>query len=324
MDRHWGGPRRVIKMVLAVLAAWILLSVALFFISAGTTEGVSNNAEKALSDEGNLVTGSTILVLGSDERPKRIREQLAARGEDPGKGGRADSILLLHASLGSVRRLSILRDSFAEIPGHTPQKINSAYFLGGPELMIETVEGFLGNGVQIDHLIEVDFAEFPDLIDAIGGVDVKAANKICAPGFDGAGEGVNLSKGEHHLGGREALAFARVRNNPCAPQEDDGHRAARQQEVLSGIRAQALSPSTFLRLPWVSWQAPRAIKADLEGPGLSILFLDLLTGGTGETTVLEPDGGQDLSGNLIISEEAKTRAVEELLGESNPAGRGGG
>lgn len=307
-------PRRVVAIVLALVAGWILLSAVLFFVSAQTTRGVSDRAEEALSGSGNLLTGATILVLGSDERPQRLREQLAEQGLDPGDDGRADSILLLHASFGDVRRLSILRDSFAEIPGHEPQKINAAYSLGGAPLMIRTVEQFMGNGLEIDHLIEVKFANFPDLIDALGGVDVTVENEICAPGYEGNAEGVNLEPGDHHLDGQDALEFARVRDNPCAPDEDDRARAARQQEVLAGIRSQALSPSAFFRLPWASWQAPRAIRTDMRGPGLAALFTDILTGGTGDTNVLE-FSGTNPDGSVEVSEETRAQAVAELTGE---------
>jgi LCP family protein required for cell wall assembly len=313
-ERRPGTAKRALKVILLVLVGWVLLSGVLFLISAQTTRGITDRAEEALSGEGNLLTGSTILVLGSDERSERIKEQLAELGQPVGEGGRADSILLLHVAFGEVRKLSILRDSFAEIPGHEPQKINAAYFLGGPPLMIETVEGFLGNGLQIDHLIEVKFDDFPELIDALGGVDVNPESEICSPGFDGAGEGVNLDAGEHHLDGKDALSYARVRTNPCAPEEDDRARAARQQEVLSAIRSQALSPSTFVRLPWASWEAPRAIRTDLRGPGLAALFADLLSGGTGETKVLEPTGPTNSDGSLPVSEEARAQAVDELLG----------
>ena len=307
-------PGRVLKLVLALAALWILVSAVLFFVSAQTTRGVTDRAEEALSGEGSLLTGSTILVLGSDERSERVEEQLEALGQDLGERGRADSILLLHVAFGEVRRLSILRDSVAEIPGHETQKINAAYFLGGAPLMIRTVEQFMGNGLEIDHLIEVSLADFPDLIDALGGVDVTAENEICAPGFDGAGQGFDLPAGEHHLDGEDALSFARVRTNPCAPEEDDRMRAARQQEVLSGIRSQVLSPLTFLRLPWVSWEAPRAIRTDLRGPGLAALFADLLTGGTGETQVLDGQPSVEFPGALDVSEEARAQAVDDLLG----------
>lgn len=319
-DGSSGGPReitpgRVAKVVAGVAVAWIVLSAVLFGVSAQTTRGVPERTEQALAEGGGgtLLAGSTILVLGSDERPQRVQDALAEQGSDFSEGGRADSIMLLHAGLGNVNRLSILRDSVAEIPGQGTQRINAAYFYGGPPLMIETVESFMGNDLQIDHVILVSFERFPDLIDALGGIDVTAENEICAEGFDGAGDGLQLEAGKHHLDGRTALTFARVRKNDCAPEEDDRARAARQQEVFSGIRSQALSPSAFLRLPLVGWEAPRAIRTDLRGPGLAMLFADLLTGGTGESSVLEPTTVNP-DGSVTVSEESRAQAVDELLG----------
>ncbi len=305
----WSTRRRVLTALLALLGGWLLLSLVLFFVSAGTEKGVSPQAERALSPGGSLLTGSTILVLGSDERPGNNKTA-------PGEGGRADSILLLRVGFGTVRRLSILRDSLAEIPGVGPDRINSAYAVGGPELMIETVENFLGNGLEINHLVEVNLSRFPKLIDSLGGVTVDNKSKICSPVFDSnlTGE-FNLGKGEQQLSGPEALSYARVRTNPCAPGEDDRARAARQQQVVSGIRDQLLSPTTFFRLPWVSWRAPRTIRSDLEGPGLSALFADIVTGGTGKTRVLQPDETSlNAGGALTIPEEERAQAVDELLG----------
>ena len=95
-----------------------------------------------------------------------------------------------------MRKLSIPRDAAAEIPGHGTQKINAAYALGGPALMIETVEGFLGNGLKINHVIEVDFEDFPEFIDALGGITVNNKTRICAPPFDNFYSGFNFTKGE--------------------------------------------------------------------------------------------------------------------------------
>jgi LCP family protein required for cell wall assembly len=218
-------PGRVLKWIALAIAGWLLLSLVLFLISAQIQDGVSPQAERALSDDGNLLTGSTILVLGSDAR---TGESIDESQSGP---SRADSIMLVHASLGSVRKLSIPRDIEVEIPGHGTNKINAAYAFGGPALTIETIEGFLGNGLQISHLVEVDFEDFPELIDSLGGVTVKNKTRICAPPFDNFWKGFRLRKGERELDGRRALGYARVRKNPCAPAEDDRDRAARQQEV---------------------------------------------------------------------------------------------
>jgi LCP family protein required for cell wall assembly len=275
-------------------------------VSAQIQDGVSPEAERALSNEGNLLTGSTILVLGSDARTGESID------ESQGGPSRADTIMLVHASLGSVRKLSIPRDIEVDIPGHGINKINAAYALGGPALTIETVESFLGNGLEISHLVEVDFEDFPELIDSLGGITVNNKTRICSPPFDNFWKGLRFRKGEIELDGTRALGFARVRKNPCSPAEDDRARAARQQEVLRAIGDQVTSVSTFFRLPWVSWQAPKALKTDMRGPGLMALFADMATGNSDETEVLE--AGCCINGsNLFVSDGAKEDAVRKLV-----------
>jgi LCP family protein required for cell wall assembly len=311
-DREPGERRdltlgRVLKWAVVAIVCWLLLSMVLFLISAQVEQGVSDSAKRALSTQGTLLSGTNILVLGSDQRGG---ESIDKSQSGP---GRADSIMVVHSAFGSVRKLSIPRDSFAQIPGHGAQKINAAYAIGGPALMIQTVEEFLGNGLKISHLIEVDFKDFPKLIDALGGVTVNNKTRICAPPFDNFWKGFRLPKGEQHLNGTKALGFSRVRKNPCAPNENDLDRAARQQEVLTGIRHQLTSPTTFFRLPLVSWRAPKALRSDLRGPGLMELFTDLATGGTGGTMVLEPSCLSCGPGSsLMVSEGARSDAVEKL------------
>ena len=290
--------RRILKWVAIAVGAWLLLSFVLFMVSAQITDGVSDETEQALSSGGSLLTGSTILVLGSDQRPEDTLEPGVA-----GLPARADSILLMHVGLGSVRKLSVLRDTPVDIPGHGTQKINAAYAFGGAPLMIKTVEAYLGNGLEVNHIVEVSFEDFPDFIDALGGIDVKLDDCIQSNSF--GGKRVRLSKGEHHLDGNDALAFARVRENECDLSEDDRARAARQQQVMSAIRDQILSPSTFFRLPLVSWEAPQTLRTDLKGPGLLALFTDLMTGGPGKTNVLEC---------LPCTEAERAEAVDDLVG----------
>jgi LCP family protein required for cell wall assembly len=302
--------KRVLKWIGVAVGAWLLLSLVLFFVSSQLEQSATERAERALSGGGNLVTGSTVLVLGSDERSKETAE--------PGSGGpgRADSVMLLRVGVGSVRKLSILRDSYSEIPGHLPQKINAAYAIGGTALMIETVEQFMGNDLRINHVVEINFEDFPELIDALGGIDVDVQRRICAPPFGNFPRGIRLGKGDHHLNGRRALGFARVRKNPCNPEEDDRARAKRQQQVLGAIRSRLLSPVTFFRLPWVSWQAPKTVRTDMAGPNLFALFGDLVTGGAGKTRVLEPTClGCGPGSSAVVSPEAKRREVRRLLGD---------
>jgi LCP family protein required for cell wall assembly len=296
--------------VLAVCVAWVLLSTVLFFISAGTQKGVSKETEQALSSQGSILTGSNILVLGSDARPKGSKE--------PGAGGpsRSDSIMLLHVGVGSVRKLSIPRDAQAQIPGHGPDKINAAYALGGTPLAIKTIEGYLGNGLKINHVIEVNFEEFPKFIDSLGGVDVTLKKCVRAAPFGefgtkGGRPALKFKKGTHHLTGHQALGFSRIRKNLCDPKEDDRDRAARQQLVMSSLRGKITSPRTFIHLPWVAWHAPRTVKTDLAGPGMSALAIDIATGGAGKTNVLRPDTLDP----FVVSEAERRIQVRRLLGK---------
>jgi LCP family protein required for cell wall assembly len=304
-DRPPITPGRVLKWVALAIAGWLVLSLVLFLISAQTQDGVSAETERALSSEGSLFTGSNILVLGSDVR---TGESIDESQSGP---GRADTIMLVHAAFGSVRKLSIPRDVEVDIPGHGINKINAAYALGGPALTIETVESFLGNGVKVNHVVEVDFKNFPDFIDSLGGVTVRNKSRICSPPFDNFWKGLNFRKGEIHLNGTRALGYARVRKNSCAPGEDDRQRAARQQQVLSAIGSQVKSPSTFFRLPWVSWNAPRTLRSDMNGVQLMGLFADMATGSSDQTEVLEATCCR--GSNLFVSEGAKADAVRKLV-----------
>ena len=301
-------PRRALKWLGLAILGWILLSLVLFLISAALQEGVSGKAEDSLSSGGSLLTGSTILVVGSDERTTKKFGDAGAP--------RADSIMLIRASLGRIRTLSILRDSFAQIPGHGPQKINSAYAIGGAALMVETVESFMGHGLKVNHVAEVDFEGLPDLVDALGGITVTAKREICAPPFEEFRGTVRFRKGENDVDGRRALAFARVRRNPCAPEETDQARAERQQEVLKGIRGRLISPGAFIRLPWASWKAPKTVKTDMGGLALMSLFGDLASGTIERTPVLGFSClGCGPGGSALVPEAAKDDAVRKLLGK---------
>jgi LCP family protein required for cell wall assembly len=299
-------PGRVLKWVVLAVVGWLLLSLVLFLVSAQLQDGVSADAERSLSQGGSMLGGSNILVLGSDARTGDSIDESASGPS------RADTIMIVHAELGGVRKLSIPRDTEAEIPGHGSRKINAAYALGGPALTIETVENFLGSGLEINHLVEVDFKDFPAFIDALGGITVDNKSRVCSPPFDNFWRGLRFRKGELDLNGTRALGYARVRKNPCAPAEDDRARAARQQEVMRAIGAQAKSPSTFFRLPWVSWQAPRALKTDMKGPSLMGLFADIATSSSDETDVLQGTCC-DLEGDIQVSPGTRAEAVDKLL-----------
>jgi LCP family protein required for cell wall assembly len=286
--RRWTRPRRLLLLLLAFVVGWIGLSIVLFLLSATFEQpGPSDNVSGVLDSGGfPLTSASNILVLGSDQRPKGSHEP----GASTSGPSRSDVIMLVRTGGGHSARLSIPRDTIVNIPGHGLQKINAAYAFGGARLAIRTVKALLG--IPINHLVEVNFTNFPALIDAMGGLTYTGPC-VYARVDGGASQGgvtLRLKAGTHHVNGEQALALARVRHNSCNPAESDLTRAKRQQQIFSDMKSRLLSPSTFFRLPWVSWKAPEAIRSDMSGPTLLMVFGALAMGGTPQTRLLEPTG----------------------------------
>ena len=201
--------------------------------------------------------------------------------------------MLIRTGGGHAARLSIPRDTVVSIPGHGLQKINAAYAFGGPALSISMVKNYLG--IPINHLVEVNFENFPELIDAMGGIDYKGGCVISRinGGFRSGGYTLRLKRGTHHLDGKQALALARTRKNLCAPNETDLQREEHQQALFQDMKSRLLSPSSFIRLPLIAWNAPPAIVSDMSGPTLLGLFAALGSSGTPPTRILRPSGAVD-------------------------------
>jgi LCP family protein required for cell wall assembly len=308
-------PGRIVAYLALAVAGWLLISLLVFLVSAQVQSSkISDAADAKLSGGGfTLTEPNTILVLGSDARTKDRAEPGA---QTIGAPSRADSILLLRVGGGANAQLSILRDTVVDIPGRGPNKINAAYAFGGPGLAIDTVESFLD--IQINHLVEVNFENFPELIDALGGVTVKTGRVVSKinGGKTNGGTTLRLKPGEHELSGDEALALARTRKNEARPNEDDQTRVRRQQHILSAIKDKVVSFETFIRLPWVSWAAPQAVRSDMSGPTLLGLVGAELTGGNAKRYVLRPTGGTTLpdgGAGLTVDDAAKQRAVQRFL-----------
>jgi LCP family protein required for cell wall assembly len=300
---------RVLGYVAAAIAGWLLLSLLLFLISAQVErKGVNESAGGALKKSGYTLTSpNTILVLGSDARTKDSKEPGANKIGQP---SRSDTIMLMRVGGGKSARLSIPRDTIVDIPGHGRDKINAAYAYGGPGLATKTVSQYLG--IDVNHIVEVNFANFPAFIDALGGINYTGGCVLSNinGGRKNGGYTLRLRRGTHHLDGEQALALARTRKNECNTRQNDLNRAARQQKILSGIKGRLLSPATFFRLPLVSWQAPKAIRSDMAGPALLGLFGSVATSSSPPPRVLPgvPEGN-----GLTVPDAVKQREVRRFL-----------
>jgi LCP family protein required for cell wall assembly len=311
----WSITRRVLKYLAIAVVAWILLSVLLFVISAQIETGsLPASASAALSSGPNMLTSTdTVLIIGTDQRPKGSREPGANTNDT---GSRSDTLMLWRIGGGTSRRLSIPRDTVASIPGHGVSKINAAYAYGGPALTIRTVEQF--TGIKINHVIIVNLAAFPQFIDAIGGIDIRTGRvcSVISGGTQNGGFSLFLRPGVHHLDGRDALTLARTRENRCNPAENDLTRVQRQQEILNAIKGKLLSVGTFFRLPVASWDAPKVLRTDMGGFTLLTLFAAAELGGSAPVHVLQPSGSTTLPDGesaLTVTPDAVHAAVAKLL-----------
>jgi LCP family protein required for cell wall assembly len=299
--------RRVAKWAVIAVAGWILLSFLLFMISAQIQAGkMPDRVKNALDDGGNMLTSANnILVLGSDRRP----------GE-PGPS-RADTIMLLRYGGGKAARLSIPRDTQVDIPGHGSSKVNAAFAYGGTPLMIKTLKQWLG--IEINHVVVVDFKNFPKFVDSLGGVSMDLKGCIVSHfegrtpryGCKGNFKHCKAKSGKTHLSGEEALDVVRIRKNSCAPFESDLTRARRQQQFLDAVKHRTFSPFAFPRWPWAAWRAPRAVRSDMGGLSLLALFFDSEVSGAAKPTVLRPINPG--ANPLQVSPAEKEAAVQRFL-----------
>ena len=297
------GGRRVARWLLGAIVAWVLLSALVFLVSAQIQQGKVSDANQYLGGAGYpLTSANNILVLGSDVRD----EETAEPGAQTTGNGRSDSILLLRIGGGANSRMSIARDTVVDIPGAGRQKINAAYAIGGPALAVQTVEQY--TGVDINHLMIVSFEDFPDLIDAMGGITYRGGCVVSRinGGFRNGGYTLRLKAGKTHIDGRQALALARTRKNSCNRNEDDLTRARRQQKIVAAMKRRLLSPMAFARLPLISWNLPKALRSDMSGPTLLGVFGALSVVGSPRTEVLGTVSGQ-------IPESVKQARIRRFL-----------
>lgn len=185
---------------------------------------------------------------------------------------RTDSMILasIDTNKKSVKLVSFMRDLYVPIPGHGQTRLNTSFALGGPELLMKTINQDFNLNIQ--YYITIDFKAFQSLVDAVGGVDVdikdyelqqlnyyiKEANWN-NPDFI-------KSPGYQHINGQQALSYCRIRKVG----NNDYERTERQRKVLSLLIAKAKKMSVFklpqlfaTLLPYVKTNVPTTKLANL-------------------------------------------------------------
>ncbi len=258
--RRWLRPKRVLTIIGALVVLAIVATVGLYFSINSKMTRINVLVPTALTSD-----GTNWLIAGSDSRGglTRAQENELALGHDI-TGGRTDTIMLLHLPANGTRPtlVSIPRDSYVAIPGNGYNKINAAYAIGGPKLLITTVQN--ATGLPVSHFMSIGFGGLVNVVNDVGGVRMC----LTAPMKDPKA-GLNLKAGCQTLNGNQALGFVRTR----AFSVGDLQREQDQRVLLKGILSKMTSAGTLINpfavIPAASGAAS-AISVD-QGTSLSQL-----------------------------------------------------
>jgi LCP family protein required for cell wall assembly len=280
-------PGRTIGIVLLVLL--VVLAGTYFWVDS------SLNRVEALADYPGRpaeAAGTNWLIVGSDSREGLTQEEKDKLVTGDTEGQRTDTMLIAHLPDNDTPAtlVSVPRDSNVEIPGNGTSKINAAFSIGGPKLLVQTIEQ--ATGLRIDHYAEINFAGFAKMVDAVGGVEIDIPKTI----KDNA-TGVTIKAGLQELDGAQALAFVRTRKSAATPRSDLD-RVVNQRKFIGALASEVASPATLLNpfavIPLLS-AVPDALTVD-DGDhlhnlaGLGFAMGGISDGGTITTTVPVTDG----------------------------------
>lgn len=247
------------SLLLVVLLCLILLSVGISI--AQDVEAATTPEAVSLISEGDYDI-LNFLLLGSDTNNRN-------------NSGRTDVILIVsvNRSAGTVSLLSLPRDLYVYIPGWRLHRINTAYGYGessgydggGAQLLADTIEYNLG--IHIDYHARVDFEEFKQIIDAVGGVELTVDCtiqdwRLREPDLDPADEDnweiFTLDAGVHNMDGDLALWYVRSRRT-----SSDFDRGRRQQDMMRALWRRILELNLLDQLPDIWGQVTEMVETDV-------------------------------------------------------------
>ncbi|TMR28100.1 LytR family transcriptional regulator [Nonomuraea zeae] len=303
------GPRRrpraktILVIIAGLLVVLLVAAVGMFFwidSRLGGIDGALDDYDGRVAD----TPGTNWLLVGSDSRKGLSAAQRKKLATGRSAGQRTDSMMLLHIPEGSDKPtlVSLPRDSAVTIPGRGRDKLNAAYASGGPKLLVRTVETV--TGVHIDHYMEIGFAGFVDIVDAVGGVEINVRADV-----DDPKAGLRLKKGTQVLNGSQALGYVRTRKGGALP---DFERTKRQRQFLGAVVKKAASPGVlinpFTSIP-LAMSATDAVAVDSGTGAFDMLSLGLAMGDSPVTTVV-PFGGNEIAGGGTAVKWDRAKALQ--------------
>lgn len=199
----------------------------------------------------------TFLILGVD-----------SRGEEK---SRTDTMMLLawDQETNDIKVVSFMRDIYAVIPGHQSYKLNTAYYLGGVQLLKDTLNTMFD--IPIHHYALVDFKNFESLVNILApnGIEMDVEKKMSGAIY------MTIEPGIQRLNGAQLLGYARYRSDA----EGDFGRVGRQQKVIEALKGEILSPLNLSNLPRFVGAAQGYVTSDVSSAAQLKMALRIATGG---------------------------------------------
>ncbi|MFJ9696611.1 LCP family protein [Kitasatospora sp. NPDC101183] len=250
--------RKVLRVAACAFVALVVMgagaAVYAYVRLNGNIKSVDINQQLGEARPPAATDGSfNILVLGSDSR---VGDNGSLAGGDTGDTARSDTAMVVHVSQdhSHAQVVSIPRDTLVDRPACTDSSgratpavkramYNSAFETGGAVCAVKTTEQL--TGLRMDHYVQVDFAGFARVVDAIGGATVTTTVAI-----HDKDSGLDLPAGEHHLDGQQALAFVRTRHG--VGDGSDLGRIELQKQMVKSLLKQAGGAGLFTN-PLKAW-----------------------------------------------------------------------
>ncbi len=306
-SRRYQEPKRKLRKG-RIFLLFIILAIAAggvyMFLQFQAGKKIAEQAGDIQVDQafvGDEPTGNieNFLLLGVD-----------SRGEEK---SRTDTMMLVswNKETASLKLVSFMRDIYATIPGYQNYKLNTAYYLGGPQLVKDTISSMFD--VAIHHYAVIDFKSFESLIDILApnGVTLEVEKDMSEK------IGVSLTQGTHQLTGQEVLGYARFR----ADQEGDFGRVARQQKVIEALKDEVLSIGNLKNIPKAVGAMQGYMVTDVTSREQLTKVLQLAVGGVSTEKMTIPAEGTYSFANkrgsgsvLEVDEAANQQIIQEFLG----------
>jgi len=306
-DKKMKKKRKKRKLRKVVLVVFILILALFGYAYFQYQQGVDYSKDQAnveqevfeFNGEQDQYGGTNILLIGSD-----------SRGEE---SARSDTIMIAqyHPDKHTYKLISIMRDTYVDIPDHGKNKINAAFALGGPELLRQTIkENF---DVDTKYYAIVDFEGFVHLIDEAfpKGVEIDVEKAMSAY-ID-----VPLEPGLQRLNGEELLSYVRFRHDAMG----DFDRVKRQQKAMKEVASQFASLQTLSKLPKLVGVMKPFVNTNMGSSDIIYIGKDYLSKdnrniGTFRIPVegeFEPQRIDGVGEILRVDIEANTAAIAEFL-----------